>query len=158
MLIIRTKPVAEIIQAVSAALMASASAGAELPSVTVTAAATVAALHRTDIAVIFPPVLRCLPVATDMWIAFECRSPLERVRVDFAGPDAHRMINRGDKDFAVADLPSLGRAANGLDDPLGLGIIDHELEPDLRQQISRCIRRRDRSPRGPSGGRSLWLR
>jgi len=63
-----------------------------------------------------------------MWIAFECKVPrLERVRVDFAGPDAQRMINRGDKDFAVADLPSLGRAANGLDDRLGLGIIDRDL-------------------------------
>src|SRR5262245_11421130 len=49
------------------------------------------------------------------------------------------MINRGDKDFAVADLPGLGRVANGLDDPLGLGIIDHELDSDLRQQINRVF-------------------
>src|SRR5215472_18793439 len=65
MLIISTRPVAEIIQAVSAALMAppSASAGAGLPSVT--AAVTATALHRTDKASIFATCADSLPVTTD---------------------------------------------------------------------------------------------
>jgi len=75
-----------------------------------------------------------------MWIAFECKVPrLERVRVDFAGPDAQRMINRGDKDFAVADLPSLGRAAMASMTGSAWGSSTAISDSDLRQQIHRVF-------------------
>jgi len=70
MLIISTRPVAEIIHAVSAALMVppSASAGAGLPSVTATIMAT--ALDRTDMALI-SPCAKTVRLVTTTWITFE---------------------------------------------------------------------------------------
>src|SRR5579871_6786776 len=40
---------------------------------------------------------------------------LQRVAVGLAGADAHRLLDRRDKDFAVADLAGLGGGADRLD-------------------------------------------
>ena len=79
----------------------------------------------------------------------------ERVGVGLAGADAHGLIDRRDEDLAVADLAGLGGVGDGFDhlvDPIG-----RRPRPRCRSSAgnSRRIRRRGRSPCGPSGGRSL---
>src|SRR5580692_11931007 len=63
----------------------------------------------------------------------------ERVGVGLAGADADGLVDRGDKNLAVADLPGLGGAADGFDDPLDLVGRHRDLDADLRQEVHRIF-------------------
>src|SRR5579871_6663925 len=107
MLIISTRPVAEIIHAVSAALIAGSAPCAS-------ACAGTSATRATDD-----------EVRIRRFESFASIS--QSVGIGFPRPDAHRAFDRRDEDLSVADLPGLGRLANGVDHPLGPGIVDRNL-------------------------------
>src|SRR5262252_3538280 len=71
------------------------------------------------------------------WAALNSSSdrPSERVDVGLAGPDAHRLIDRGDEDLAVADLPGLGGGDDRLHDLLDAIGRHRHLDADLRQEV-----------------------
>src|SRR5690242_599956 len=60
---------------------------------------------------------------------------LERVAVGLAGANAHCLLNRYDKDLAVADLAGLGGGADRLDHAVGVLLGDGDLDADFRQKI-----------------------
>src|ERR1700719_2649268 len=63
----------------------------------------------------------------------------EGVAVGFAGANAHRPIDRSDKNFAVADLPGLGRASDRLNDSIRPLRRDRDLDADLGQETHRIF-------------------
>ena len=78
----------------------------------------------------------------------------ERVGVDFAGTDAHGVIEGEDEDLAVADLAGLGGAADRLDHRVDLLGRRRRPRSSASAGSSRHIRCRGRFRCGPSGGRS----
>ena len=58
--------------------------------------------------------------------------------VGLAGADADGLVDRGDKNLAVADLPGVGGAADGLDVLAPIGS-NRDLDADLRQEIHRVF-------------------
>src|SRR5579862_5365663 len=94
----------------------------------------------------FPPVT--LAETTDHAPQLHCRARArretgvprsERVRVGFAGPDAHRVIDRRNEDFAITDLTGLRRSTDDLDHPVRPGFVDRDFDPDLRQEVHRVL-------------------
>ena len=79
----------------------------------------------------------------------------ERVVARFAGADALGALDRRDKDLAVADLAGSRGPLDNFDDLLGAVVADARPRSGPSEGSSRHIRRRGRSPCGPSGGRSL---
>src|SRR5262245_46673665 len=65
---------------------------------------------------------------------------LQRVLAGFAGADADGVGQRRDEDLAVADLAGLGRAHDGVDHPLGVIVIDHDLDLDLGHEVDGVLR------------------
>src|SRR5689334_22027566 len=64
-----------------------------------------------------------------------CAAPrLKRVAVGLAGADAHRMIEGGDEDLAVTDLPGARRRAQRFDHPVSLLGGHRHLDADFRQE------------------------
>src|SRR5262249_11424446 len=120
--IISTRLVAEIIQAVSAAsildVVSCASVGtAAKPK---PSAAATAQVMR---------VLSLLMLPPSMAQVLQC------VRVGLSGPDAHRLVDRRHEDLAVTDLTRLGGRNDRLDDgPYAIGRHRH-LDADLRQKV-----------------------
>src|SRR3954469_16228647 len=123
MLIISTRPVAEIIHAVSAASIlagcaaACASAGAAVTNVATQLSAPLRAIANPVISP--PPIL----------------SFLQRVVVGLAGADAHGAIEVVDKDLSVADLAGLGGVADRGHDLVFDAVLDTDLDLELRQEV-----------------------
>src|SRR5688572_1891808 len=59
----------------------------------------------------------------------------ERVLARLAGADADHLLEAGDEDLAVTDLPGARRAFDGLDHALDDGVVDRRLDLDLRQEV-----------------------
>src|SRR5215207_8409802 len=59
---------------------------------------------------------------------------LQRVGVGLAGADAHRALDAGDENLAVADLPGLGGRGDRLDHPVDPVGRDRDLDLDLGQE------------------------
>src|SRR4051812_46976197 len=122
MLIISTRPVAEIIHAVSAAsILAGCAAAWATPGVAAISIATQpsAPLRAITNPVISPPI----------------SSFLQRVVVGLAGADAHGAIEVVDKDFPVADLAGLGGVADRGHHLVFDAVLDTDLDLELRQEV-----------------------
>ena len=65
--------------------------------------------------------------------------PHKRVGVGLAGADAHRLIDRGDENLAVADLAGLGGADDGVDHLVDAVGRHRHLDPDLGQEVHRVF-------------------
>src|SRR5260370_38406229 len=63
----------------------------------------------------------------------------ERVGAGFSGTDAQRLLDRRDEDLAVADLAGVRGLLDGLDGPLGLGVVDHDLYLTLGQETNQVL-------------------
>src|SRR6516225_9445221 len=100
MVIISTSAVAAIIQAVSP------------PSIGDIASCAGAAAKIKPSVAAMPHAMRPLSL---VMLSPLSRSGLQRVHVGFAGSDAHGLIDRGDEDFSVPDLPGLGGRNDGFD-------------------------------------------
>src|SRR5665213_18331 len=114
MVIISTKPVAAIIQAVSALSMVGAAALCAKADDVVSVAASVidVTAKRCSARIIsFPPEFIEL---------YACCFELERVDVGFAGADAHGLLDRRHEDFSVADLAGARGIGERVDDLLKL--------------------------------------
>src|SRR5690606_20610702 len=59
----------------------------------------------------------------------------ERVGVEFAGADAHNLVEVPDEDLAVADLAGTGGLHDRLDHGIGLLVGHRDLELDLGQEV-----------------------
>src|SRR6188768_3786718 len=125
MLIISTRPVAEIIQAVSAASILAGCAAACAKAGDAANAISMATGLRAPVR-----ANNCLIIVSPRSLDF-----LERVVVGLAGADAHGAIEVVDKDFSVADLPSLGRAADRGDDLVGDAVLDADFDFELGQEV-----------------------
>src|SRR3954447_17043452 len=125
MLIISTRPVAEIIQAVSAASIlagcAAACAKAGDAANAINTATELRAPARANIRLII-----ISPRSLDF---------LERVVVGLTGADAHGAIEVVNKDFSVADLPGFGSAADRGHDLVGDAVLDADLDLELGQEV-----------------------
>src|SRR5690606_19066095 len=64
---------------------------------------------------------------------------LERVRVDFAGADAHRLVDRNDEDLAVADLAGARGAGQRLDHLIGPVARHADFDAEFRQEAHRVL-------------------
>src|SRR5262245_54407745 len=126
MLIISTRAVAEIIQAVSAASIfgAGAAGAGACASTGVTISAATAAANPARI-----------QRATASFVMLTPLSFLERVVVGFAGADAHGAVNIADKNFAVADLTGLRSGDDRLHDLVLLVVGDGDLDLQLGQEV-----------------------
>src|SRR5215813_3308284 len=122
MVIISTSAVAEIIQAVSApsisAVASCASAGATA-KITLSVAAMPHAMRPLSLVMLSPWMLQ----------------RLQRVHVGLAGPDTHRLIDRGDEDLAVTDLAGLGGRNDGFDHGSHAIGRHRHFDADLRQEV-----------------------
>src|SRR5690606_26210797 len=63
---------------------------------------------------------------------------LHRVETALAGADPHHLIDRGDPDLAVTDLPGTGGGHDRVDHLGGVDLVDDHLDPDLRQELH-CV-------------------
>src|SRR5262249_28652896 len=65
---------------------------------------------------------------------------LERVVVDFAGPYTDDLVDGGDEDLPVADLPSPGAVGDRFHDRFGHLAAHRDFDFDLREKIHRVLR------------------
>src|SRR5262245_52818450 len=137
MVIISTRPVAAIIQAVSPASIAGGAASAS---------AGVAPSPSKEMVVIALLVVMVVPRrATPVAEASVCplrndgAQCLQRVAVGLARANAHGAVDAGDENLAVADLSGLGRVGDHLDDLVDLVVVDRDVDPDLGQEVHRVL-------------------
>jgi hypothetical protein len=64
----------------------------------------------------------------------------KRILPTLTGADTQRVLEREDKDFAVADFSRVGRFANSLQNLFALIIKNRHLNLDLRQEIDAVLR------------------
>src|SRR5215468_769123 len=122
MVIISTRPVAPIIQAVSApSIFAPCANAGEAKS----AAAIMVGARRTNTRVMSSPSVR--------FHFLEC------VGVGLAGADAHGVFQAEHEDFSVADLSGAGRGRERFHDAAQLVAVDRNLEPELGKEIHRVF-------------------
>src|SRR5713226_4008564 len=126
MVIIRTKPLADIIQAVSAGSIldaaACASAG-EAAKAELSATAAPATMRASVVfLVMVSPSIRPETI-------------LQSVDVGLARPDAKGLLNRSNEYLAVSNLASLGGGGDRFDDRLDAIGRHRDLDADLRQEI-----------------------
>src|SRR3954466_15997385 len=58
----------------------------------------------------------------------------------FPGPHAHDLVDRRDPDLAVTDLPGGGGLDDGVHDPRGVELADHDLDAHLRHEVDLVLR------------------
>src|SRR5262245_25794815 len=122
MVIISTRPVALIIQAVSApSIFAPCANAGEAKS----AAAIMVGARRTNTRVMSSPSVR--------FHFLEC------VGVGLAGADARGVFQAEHEDFSVADLSGAGRGCERFHDAAQLVAVDRNLEPELGKEIHRVF-------------------
>src|SRR5262245_27025994 len=122
MVIISTRPVALIIQAVSApSIFAPCANAGEAKS----AAAIMVGARRTNTRVMSSPSVR--------FHFLEC------VGVGLAGADARGVFQAEHEDFSVADLSGAGRGRERFHDAAHLVDVDSNLEPTLGKAINRVF-------------------
>jgi hypothetical protein len=64
----------------------------------------------------------------------------DSVQPGFSGSDPDRFFDVGDKDFAVADAPGLGGAADRVDGFLDQVVANHDLDFHLGQEVDDVFR------------------
>jgi len=73
------------------------------------------------------------------------RSRSERVDPALARADPNHLVHRQHEDLAVADLAGLRRTFDGLDDAVGLVIVDDDLDLHLGKEVDPCTTQYDRA-------------
>src|SRR3974390_1156112 len=146
MVIISTRLVAAIIQAVSAGSILGGTAG---PGCNGTADCARAAVMPTVKAKIRKVTRRSVrPMRSpprqvgSIWPNAPRRRSrqLRRVGVGLSRADSNGLFDRRDKNFAVADLPGFGRRADRLDDAIRLFAWHGDLDPHLGQEVHSVFR------------------
>ena len=79
---------------------------------------------------------------------------LQCIVVEFAGADAHDLIELPDENLAVADLAGVGALRDRLDDAFKLILGDRDLDLDLGQEVDDIFGARDTARYVPSGDRN----
>ena len=64
----------------------------------------------------------------------------ERFGPPLAGADPDDLLDGEDPHLAVADLAGAGRVDDGVDHLVDLGVVDEDLEPDLRHELDLVLR------------------
>src|SRR5437764_13112805 len=127
MVIISTRPLAAIIQAVSA--------GSILDAVACAKAALGA--HTSASPQLMRPSMLCLVMISHLIahpcvrFAFVCSARLKGVHVGLARPDAHRLLDGQDKNLSVADLAGFCCRGDGLDHFVHTVGSDRHLDADF---------------------------